>query len=397
MDIDKSEQAVAAARQMASLVERASKGDHKAFDTLTEFYGWMQEGDTNAPIAAPRPLSDHSDPTGSYEYSRAFDAYLNCYRRGSNGYLDPHELRTLTIASDPDGGYTVPADRRNELIRQLPALSPLLALVRRPTTDRDIVSWIRVLPHGTSADIYTSAFVGGMVGEITGGGDAQPEFGTLQIPIRKARATCRFSMDLAADSEVDMSTFLMTDGAKNLALVREQQILAGSGVGNNCLGVLNDLDIATVDVQGTTPDTISNSTADMGSATKLMNLLYAIPAQYRRDSSFAFVMHPQTELAIRKLVNADGDFIWVPGMSGTPNTILGVPVIHSEFMPQQGVDGAKVILAGPLSEIVSPDRITLSAQVLVERYADTDELAIILRSRFGVGIANPRAFRFGIV
>jgi HK97 family phage major capsid protein len=352
---------------------------------------WGEQGRGDAPAFQPRTLTTDGDPTSSSEYRAAFSAYLNRYRRGVDGYMPSEELRTLTIASDPDGGYTVPADRRSELVKQLPALSPLLALVRRPPTSRDMVTWVRVEPHGSSPDIYTSAFVGGMVGEITGGGDAQPEFGTLEIPIKKSRATCRFSIDLAADSEQDMGGFLMSDGAANLAIVREGQILVGSGVGNNCRGVLLDSDIATVDVEGTTANSISNTTSDMGSVLKLFDLVYAVPAQYRNDPSFRWVMNPQTGKAILKLVDGDGSLLLAKLRAELPE------FVYSEHMPVGGVDGNKIILAGPLSQIVSPERIAISAQILVERYADTDELAIVLRSRFGVGVMNPRAFRFGIV
>jgi HK97 family phage major capsid protein len=129
----------------------------------------------------------------------------------------------------------------------------------------------------------------------------------------------------------------------------------------------------------------------MGSVLKLFDLVYAVPAQYRNDPSFRWVMNPQTGKAILKLVDGDGSLLLAKLRAELPE------FVYSEHMPVGGVDGNKIILAGPLSQIVSPERIAISAQILVERYADTDELAIVLRSRFGVGVMNPRAFRFGIV
>lgn len=330
---------------------------------------------------------------------RQYVAYVNRYREDRPwAEFERVERNQLQIVSDPDGGFTVPADRQGGILRQIPARSTLLSLISNPPTSRDRVTWLRVQPNPDSPDIFTSAFVGSMVPEIGGGPDTQPKFGTFQIDINKARASARFSMDLASDSEIDMTSFLSEDGSTNLALLKEQQVLVGSGVGNNLRGVMNTPGILTKNVGGTTTNTISNTDSAIGSAPKLLDLLYAVPAQYRANPSFRFVMNPQTELAIRKLVDGDNRFIWVPGFNGEPNTLLNHGIVHSEFMEDNATPDAanKLILAGPLSEIIAPQRSSVSVQVLLERYADEDLLGIVLRWRFGVGVPNVRAFRIGL-
>lgn len=344
---------------------------------------------------SPIGYNRNSDRTATPEYAAAFDAYLN---GGGMNALNETERMALVIASDPDGGYTVPADRRPDLLRQMPALSPLLGLVQNIPTSRNEIEWVRVQPNANSPDIFTSAFVGSMVGETAGGGRGAPKFGKVSISLKKARAEAKFSLDVSDDSELDMNAFLNEDGILNLSLLREQQILVGNGVGNNLNGVMNDPSIdATTDVSGSTSDQISNTTSNQGSAPKLIQLLYAVPGQYRRLPSFRFVYNSDTEMRIRTLVDANGNFMWVPGFAGAPDTLLGKGTVISEFMASGGNDGNKVILAGPLSEIAAPIRTNVSAQVLVERYADEDYRALILRTRFGVMVKNPRAFRIGKV
>jgi HK97 family phage major capsid protein len=342
---------------------------------------------------APEPkrfggVSTH-DRTASPDYSAAFDSYLNRFNHGNDGSF---EQSALVIASDPDGGYTVPADRRAEILGQLPALSEIVALVNRPPVERGSeVEWVRVQPHPDSPDIYSSAFVGAMVGEVTGGGAAQPSFGVLAIPMKKYRAQALMSRDLNADSEIDMNAFLMTDGAQNAALVRERQILVGTGVGNECRGVLLNGDILGVSLAGTTSHAISNTSSDLGSVPKLFDLAASVPAQYQRDPSYRWVMHPKTRLAIQKLLDGDGSLLLNKLRAEMPQFVM------SEFMPDNASPAADVplILAGPLSQIISPERTQISVQVLVEKYAEQDCIALILRQRFGVGVANPRAFRIG--
>lgn len=379
-----------------------------------------------APGAAPAPVIDYSramstrrdDPTATAEYAAAFEAY--CFHHANpEGFTAEHasilravnpEMNALTIVSDGGGGYTVPADRRADMQRQLGAISEILSLVFSYPTGRSLVEWPAMAPNQSSGlgDIYTSAGVGSFVGEVpsTTAGQNEQAFRMIQMPIKKARYMSLPSIDLVNDSEFNLDTLLLGDAIENMALLREYGVIAGTGLGNEPAGILklnggvsnaDDKLVTAVDIVGTGSHTVSDSSSDLGSALKILDLIYAVPAQYRRLPSFRVVACSAVMKQVRKLTDFQGRFIWQAGFAGIPDTLEGYRTTISEFMPVDGVAGNIVMAAGPLNYVHLPVRQNATPQILLEKYADTDRIGLFVRQRFGVGLVNPRAFKFGIV
>lgn len=361
------------------------------------------------PNTPPSPLffrHSDDDPTATSEYQRAYDAYMRQYS-DPRGYGE-QERNALSVSSDGSGGYTVSADRRNQMIARRAQLTPILGLLTEIPTDSDVLEYPRLVKRPTDGSIYTSNFTGAMIAEVppASGGETDPAFGLLKIQIQKARAITKFSRNLADDFPLLPAT-LENDGAKNLGLLMLSQVLVGDGVGPNVLGIFNhptavegsqtENQIGTTDVSGTTADQISNTTAALGSATKLLDLYYSVPSQYRESPGFAWTMHSDSEKRIRLLTDAQGRFLWAEGFAGRPSTLLGHPLLSSDFVAKGGTDGNKVIACGDWSEGILAMRTSLSVQLLLERFADTEQIAMILRTRFGFAPANLDAFRIGIV
>jgi HK97 family phage major capsid protein len=341
------------------------------------------------------------DPTANPEYVRAFELAIR-----SRGEVERSVLGEATaeyygniIGSDPDGGYLAPPDVRSQILSRLPAVSEILSLVSVIPTSRSEVQWPRVQPNPDSPDIYTSAFVGSMVPEVGGGGRVAPQFGLFSIQLKKARVESRPSMDLW-DDVPGFNQWLIDDGATNLALLMVAQALSGTGVGNNVLGVLNNPDIdASSNVAGTTANQISNTTSDDGSAGKLIDFVYGVPAQYRRQGSFRIAFSSDSEKRIRKLLDGNGRYLWSPegGFGPRAAGFDGYGVAVDDFIPSGGVAGSRVALAGDFAAIFLALRSAITVQILNERFADEDRIGVVLRTRFGVGIANTRALKIAVV
>lgn len=83
---------------------------------------------------------------------------------------------------------------------------------------------------------------------------------------------------------------------------------------------------------------------------------------------------------IRKLKDANGQYLWVPGgMGGEADTILGRPVNMSEYAPSVFSSGNYVGLFGDLSFYWIADSETLEIQRLVELYAAANQTGFIAR------------------
>ena len=64
----------------------------------------------------------------------------------------------------------------------------------------------------------------------------------------------------------------------------------------------------------------------------MLDLLYSLKRQYRRNASFLF--NDSTIKAIRQLKDSNGQYLWQPALSaGDPDTIGGRPVYASYDMP----------------------------------------------------------------
>ena len=66
-------------------------------------------------------------------------------------------------------------------------------------------------------------------------------------------------------------------------------------------------------------------------------------------------------------------------------------------MAAVGTDANKVIIFGDLSQYIIAQRAQISSRVLNERFADTDQVGLILFERVGGDIWNTDAIRYGIV
>lgn len=346
------------------------------------------------------------------EYRAAYLKYIGMSSRVENAMaqLSPAEQKALSEGTDSAGGYLVPPDIQAEMLVRLPQRSVFERLARVVNTSRDKVVYPRVVSASATASgvasgggsIFSSGFIGSWAGETPAFSSTDPGFGTFEIGIKKARVASQLSNDFIADAVVNIAAWLAVNGTDNLALVEEQGFVAGDGTALKPLGIING-GSATVDVEGTTSNSITNTTGGTGSAPKLIDLVYALPSQYAQNA--VLLMQRGTEGKIRKLVDGQGRYLWPlqsGSMFGAPNgigtrTLLEYPVYNSEFCPADGTDTNKVIIFGDISNYIIARRTAFSTQVLRERFADTDQTGIIITDRVGGALWNDDAVRFGVV
>lgn len=332
-------------------------------------------------------------------------AYVKWLRNGSRSdslafaQLTGQEQNALSAGSAADGGFVVPPDVQAEILVRLAQTSVMSRLARTIPTSRDKVQFPAVAPNSTSGSIYSSGFVGGWVGETPAFSETDPQFQQFEISVKKARVATKLSNDWLADAAANMLAFLAQNGAENLGLVRDNGFIAGTGATNQPMGLLNS-GISTVDVEGSTSNTISNTTSNAGSGPKLVALPFSVPSQYAERGQW--LMARATEGDIAALVDANGrSYMQMASTGGgsqpTARTINGYAVNNSEFVPTDGSDANKVVVFGDFSAYIIAQRAAMSTVVLRERFADTDQTGIIIFERVGGGLWNTDALRIGIV
>lgn len=312
--------------------------------------------------------------------------------------LSSEEQRALSEGADAAGGYLVPPDVQAEMLQRVAQRAIMRRIARVITTASDHVEFPAGTANSTSGSIYSSGFVGTWATETPAFSDTDPAFQKFSIAIKKARVATKLSQDFVADAVVNVLAWIAQNGAENLALVEDEGLIAGDGTGSRPVGILES-GASTVDVEGTTSNTISNTAADLGSATKLITLAHTVPAAYASNGSW--LMRRSIEGKVRSLTSGNLGYAVVPvtvNQLGTwERQLLGSPVYNSDFVPADGTDANKVVVFGDFSNYIIAQRAQISSTFLRERFADTDQIGVIVSERIGGGTWNTDAFRIGIV
>ena len=313
--------------------------------------------------------------------------------------MSPSEQKALAEGTDVSGGFLVPPDTQAEVLARTAQTAVMRRLARVQTTNRDILRWPMVKANASSGSIYSSGFVGDWAGETPAFSDTDPAFQMFDVPIKKIRVATKVSNDLVMDSAFNILSFLAVDGARNMALVEDNGFITGDGTALKPVGLLNG-GFTTFDVEGSTSNTISNTTSSAGSAPKIIAGIYLIPDQYVDGS--VFLCSRTIEGKIAALVDANGRPFWSinagSGFGAPPRNIEGLPINNSSFMPSDGSDANKVMFVGNVMQAyVIGQRAQITTTVLRERFADTDQTGVILWERVGGAVWNVDAGRIGIV
>lgn len=303
------------------------------------------------------------------ERRQAFHAYL---RQGNAAPAT--ELRTLTVSSDPQGGYLAPTEMSSEFIRNLIEFSPIRALASVRQTGAPAVSY----PKRNS---ITNAK---WKGETQTQEGSEPTFGQVEIPAREVNTFVDISNQLLADSagaaEAEVRLALAEDfGQKEgLAFVKGDGVLAP-------LGILM--------AQGVTHTPTGNaSTLGTAPAEVMIDALYALPAAYRARGTW--LMNSRSLAAVRKLKDGQGNFLWQPSyQAGQPETILGRPVVDIPDMDDIGSGTTPIVFGDIATAYRIIDRLALS--ILVNPYIRATEgiTRIHATRRVGGAVVQPAALR----
>lgn len=136
--------------------------------------------------------------------------------------------------------------------------------------------------------------------------------------------------DYAHDRVFELDKYLPKRLAKCFNEAEENVFLNGDGV-DKPVGVLHDSEGAEVGV------TAAEITFD-----DVISLYLSVKPKYRKKG--VWVMNDETALALRKLKDSDGNYIW----NHNTDTILGKLVYISKYMPG-AISGSKPILFGDFS------------------------------------------------
>ncbi len=315
------------------------------------------------------------------EHKTAFDGYV---RKGDTTHIRQLERKALSVGSDPDGGYLVPEETERTVNAALREISPIRAIA----SVRQVSGSVYKKPFSTSG------FGTGWVGETA----ARPETTTgtlaeLSFPTMELYAMPAATSALLDDAAVDIDQWIAEEVRQAFAEQEGTAFVAGNGVAKP-RGFLDYPKIADASWSwgnvGFLATGVSGGFPVTNPSDKLIDLVYALKAGHRANASW--VMSRSTQAAIRKIKDADGNYIWQPAAkAGDAASLMGFPVTEAEDMPDIAADSFALAFGDFRRGYLIVDRVGI--RVLRDPYSSKPYVLFYTTKRVGGGIQDFAAIK----
>lgn len=348
----------------------ARKGLGKAFTDNPEYQGWLK-GISGHDGRVPEKAALRS-PAFSFGGLKAFG-----YAEGTG---TPRTLKALiTGTSDTSAGSLIAPDFRGLVDEG--AFRPLsvLDVITRLTTDSDVVEYVRVTTQTNAAAPVVEASISGPVPDPDAANTAgvKPEstlalakITTPVITIAHWLPATRRALSDAAQVRGLIDNFLRYGLLEEL----EDQIIAGSGVGENFEGILN-----------TTGTQAQPFDADLLTTYRKAKTKVRVVG---RSAANAYMMHPNDAERLDLLKDLEGRFYFGGPADDGIQRLWRLPVVETEAITEG------TALVGDFRRAVLWDRQAATISVS-DSHADffiRNIIAILAELRAAFGITRPAAF-----
>lgn len=303
-------------------------------------------------------------------------AFGNYMRMGEKG-LGPEEFKALSTDSDPDGGFFLPTNRSQEIIRYLKEHSPVRELASVQTIS---VGDSYELP---AEDSSTEPGAGWVSERESRAETTTPKVKMLKIFVHEMYAAPRVTQKLLDDVAFNAEGWLSDRVSFRFMQIEGDAFINGNGEGKP-RGILNHTGITTIN---------TGSAAAIGDdgADKIKDVYYSLPEYYAKRATW--LMKRATIGTIRKLKDGNGQYLWQPGMSaGDPPTIEGRPYREAVDMPGEGANNIVAIFGDFKMGYQIVDR--QGIRVLRDPYSAKPFVEFYTTIRVGGDVVLEEAFRF---
>lgn len=301
----------------------------------------------------------------------------NAYKKGfwnamRKKVVSPEVMNALQIGTDSEGGYLVPDEYEKTLVEALEdenIFRKLANVIKTSSGDRKIPV---VATKGSASWVDEE-------GQIP---DSDDSFSQVSIGAYKLGTLIKVSEELLNDSVFNLESYISKEFARRIGSKEEEAFFNGDGTGKP-LGIFAKTGGAEV---GVTAASATAITAD-----ELIDLYYSLKAPYRKNA--VWVLNDSTVKAIRKLKDNNGNYLWQPALTaGTPDTILGRPVLTSSYVPEIKA-GAKTVAFGDFKYYWIADRAGRNFKKLTELYAATGQVGFVATQRVDGKLVLPEAIK----
>ena len=278
----------------------------------------------------------------------------------------PADFEKLKDGRTATDMFTLPYDSNRKYMAEL----------EKESIFRQFATSINVSSSNNTVLAYASDDVAACVpgGESINVSDLADDFTRIKTEAHKVVSLVKVANAFVTDNAFDIKKHLPKRFAKVFGRAEENLFINGTGEGQP-VGILNDT------LGAETGVTTTDVTFD-----DVINLYMSVKAKHRKHG--VWLMNDETALALRKLKDKDGNYLWQENM----DTILGKPVYISEFMPSIAT-GKKVIAFGDFSYYWILNRRPLAVRALKEKFELYDQTGYLAMEYIDGKLVNREAIK----
>ena len=323
-------------------------------------------------------FNTHSYHGDTQPHLKAIDQYIRMgairMDQSYKNHLEEYTKAVLVEDTDANGGYLLPDEFSDDLIRAMYEKSPL-----RMTKFHSYTMHHKILE--VPSVVATTAAV--LVGETVAYDETQPTLGVVTFTAYKPTRLSRCSEELLADSRYDVwREVLSPDFDQAFAAYEMAKFSVGTG-SSQPQGV----------VVGATLGVTAQSATQIA-ADEVVQLWGKLSHLYRGLPSTAWMCTDLTAVHLRKLKDGQGRYLWGGDLSrGEPESLMGLPVIINNGMAEIATT-AKCLLIGAFEYFGIADRVGMTIKRLEERYAELGEVGFLASKRGDSRVRLAAAFQY---
>jgi len=208
----------------------------------------------------------------------------------------------------------------------------------------------------------------------TGSEDTVKPFGKRALKPHPLAKRIKISNTLLRRSTRPAEALVQERLGYKMGVTLEKAYLVGDGAAKP-LGMF----VASNDGIPTSRDVTYTVTNDKTKVDSLIDMKFSLKGQYQASKTTRWLLHRDFLKAVRKLRDANEQFVWAPGLQGQPMTLLDVPIAMSEFAPNTISSGNYLAVLGDIKLYWIVDSLQLQIQTLMELYAETNQRGYIGR------------------
>ena len=299
---------------------------------------------------------------------------------GWNG-LNDGERADLQVDNETSGGYMVVPE---EFVARLIKFVDDRVYIRQistvlPLTNADSIG-VPTLENDPADADWTSEL-------LIGGTDTTMSVGKRALQPKPLAKLLQVSRTLLRKSVIPAESLVRDRLGYKFAITEEKTFMTGSGA-QQPLGVFT----ASADGIPTTRDVSTANTTTAVTADGLINAKFNQKSQYMASPNLRWVFHRTVVRDIRKLKDGNGQYLWQAGLAGTPDSILEVPYLMSEYAPNTMTTGLYVGIIGDFTWYWIAESLRFELQRLDELYAATNEVGFVGRMELDAAPVLAEAF-----